>query len=180
MRIDAVDGVETRGGRARDEQIAYRTKSQVIGRDARFQGGEYKRLAIAIDLEDGSTAVAHVQVLLTVESNPGCDSHALGVGRHGAVRCDAINGAIMAGGNVHLAVAIEGDGGWVHQVAEKWLHGVVGIDLEERDRNLLSAAAREGDEDVAFGVDRGVGYRMQVVGDRDRDANLARVADRSV
>ena len=78
-----------------------------------------------------------------------------------------------------LPFAIERDRGGVHQVREERLDGVVGIDLEERDRNLLAAAPRKRDENVAVGVDGGVGDGVQIVGDGNRDDHL-RVADRTV
>ena len=79
--------------------------------------------------------------------------------------------------NVHLAFAVEGNRGGVHQVAEKRLYVVVGVDLENRHRNFLPARSGEGHIDVAFAVERGIGNRMKVVGNGDRNLNRMRIAD---
>ena len=78
----------------------------------------------------------------------------------------------MARGNVHLAFAVEGNRGGVHQVAEKRLHVVVGVDLEDRYRNFLPARSGESHIDVAFAVERGIGDGMKVVGNRDRNRDV--------
>jgi hypothetical protein len=49
---------------------------------------------------------------------------------------------------------------------------VVCIDFENSDGNFLSARAGEGDEEVAFAVEGGVGDRMQFLGDGDSDADF--------
>ena len=47
--------------------------------------GEDEDLAVAPDLEDGSAAVADVEIALAVEGDAGGDSHAFGVRGHRAV-----------------------------------------------------------------------------------------------
>ncbi len=77
----------------------------------------------------------------------------------------------MARRNIHLAFAVEGNRGGVHHVAEEWLHVIVGIDLEDRDWNFLAARSGKSHIDVAFAVERGIGDRMKIVGDRNRNFN---------
>ena len=64
---------------------------------------------------------------------------------------------------------VEGQAGGVHHLGDERLHGEVQIDLVDRDRHLLAARAAEGGVDVAEGVDRGVGDRVQVLGDQHAD-----------
>ncbi len=106
------------------------------------------------NLEDGSVAVADVEALLAIEGDAGGDAHAFRVGGHGAVGGHAIDGAVKARRDVHLSLAVEGDGGGVHHLGDERLHVVVGVDLEDRDGNFLSARAGERDVDVALGVER--------------------------
>src|SRR5579864_840381 len=178
-RSVGIDFVHAVGG-AGDEQVALRTERQVIRRNADFQRGKDEDLLIASNLEDGAVAVADVEALLTVKRDPGGHAHAFGVGGHGSVGSDAINGAIVARRDIHLSLAIEGDGGGVHHVVNKRLDGVVGIDLKDGDGNLLAAGTRDCGVNVAFGVERGIGYRVKIFGDGDGDLNGVRVANVAV
>src|SRR5712691_9566696 len=109
VRVDAVDRIEARRGRPGHEEIPTGIERKVISRDARFERGENEGLPIARNLEDGSAAVADVKILRAVKSDPGRNPHALGVGRHGAVRSHTVDRPIVARGNVHLTLAVEGD-----------------------------------------------------------------------
>src|SRR5581483_8770816 len=117
VRIHAIDGIEAGGGWAGDKEVAIRAERQVIGGDAGLQRGKDKNLALAVDLENGSAAVADVEVFFTIECQPGGDAHAFGVSGHGPVRRHAIDSAVVARGDVHLSGAIEGNGGGIHHFA---------------------------------------------------------------
>ena len=176
FRTDHVYGVEAAGRGPGDVEVAVRAERQVIGGDAGLESGEDVDLAIASDLEDGAAAVADEEIFLGVEGDASGDAHAFGVGGHGAVRGDAIHRAVEARGDVEMAGAIEGHAGRVHHLAEERLDAVVGIDLVDRHRNLLAARPGEGDVEIAFVIDGGIGDRMQVLGDRHGDAHHAFIA----
>src|ERR1039458_8022128 len=64
---DAVDAIVARSGGAGDVEVAVGAEGQVVGRHGLLQGGEDEDLAVGKDLEEGSGAVADVEVLLAVE-----------------------------------------------------------------------------------------------------------------
>ncbi len=148
----------------------------MVGGNARLQSGENKYLLIAANLEDRTAAVAHVKILIPIKRDSCCDPHTLGIGGHGSVWRHAIHRAIMARRNIHLSLAVEGDGGRVHHLRDERLHRVIGIDLEDRNRNLLPARPRKCGVDIALRVDRRTGDWMQILGDRDRHLHVMRVA----
>src|ERR1039457_1225279 len=70
---DLINAVEAGSAGPSDEHIAVETEGDVIGGNARLQGREDKNLAVASDLENGSAAVADVEILRGIEGNAGCD-----------------------------------------------------------------------------------------------------------
>src|ERR1035438_10329226 len=68
---NAVDAIVARSGGAGDVEVAVGTEGQVVGRHGLLQGGEDEDLAVGTDLEDGSGAVADIEVLLAVEGQAG-------------------------------------------------------------------------------------------------------------
>ena len=166
---NAVDAIEARGGGAGDVEVAVRTERQMVGGDGRLERGEDEDLAVGADLENGAAAVADVEVVLAVEGDAGGDAHAFHVDRHVAGGRDLVDEAVIAAGDVEQALGIEGQAGGVHQVVEERLHAEVQVDLEHRYRDLLAARSAEGGVDIAEGVDRRIGHRVQVVGDQDAD-----------
>ena len=91
-----------------------------------------------------------------------------------------IDGAVMARGNIHLSLAVEGDGRGVHHLDYEGLDVVIGVDLEDRDRDFLAARTGEGDVEIAFGVERRIGNGVKVLRDGHRDFNGMRIADVAV
>ncbi len=180
MRIDFVDRVVAGGAWSGDEEIALRAEGEVIGGDAGLEGGEDEDLAVAGDLEDGAAAVADVEVLLAIEGDSGGDAHAFGVHRHGSVGRDFVDGLIVARGNIHLVIAVESDGGCIHQVTDEGLDVVAGVNLEDGDGSFLAARSGESDVDVAFAIEGGIGDGMEAVRDRNGDLDGMRIADVSV
>src|SRR5208282_6006752 len=73
--VDFIDAVEAGSAGAGDEHIAMETEGDVIGGNARLQRREHKNLPVASDLENGSAAVADVEILCRIEGNPGRDPH---------------------------------------------------------------------------------------------------------
>jgi len=69
VRIDFVDAVEAGSAGSGNEHIAEGSEGDVISGDAGFEGCEDKNLAVAGDLENGSAAVAYVEILLAIEGN---------------------------------------------------------------------------------------------------------------
>src|SRR5580692_1561971 len=139
LRIDSMYTVKTRCGRPGHKQVALRTESQVVCRDARLQSGKHEDLLVASNLKDGTAAVAYIEILVAIKSNSRGDSHPFGIRGHASVRSHAINCAVMPRRNIHLSLAIEGDRSRVHHLRDERFHRVVGINLENRDWNLLSA-----------------------------------------
>ena len=76
-----------------------------------------------------------------------------------------MNRAVVAAGDVEIAIAVERQAGGIHQLGDERLHRVVRRDFVERDGNFLPALAAEGDVDVSFGIHRGIRHGMQIVGD---------------
>src|ERR1700719_765061 len=137
-RSVGIDFINAVGG-AGDVQVSTRTECQVIGGDADFERGKDKDLLVASDLEDGSIAVADVETLIAIEGDPRGDTHAFRVSGHRSIRGDAIDGAVEARRHIHLTLTIEGDGSRIHHFRNEGFDGVVGIDLEDGDRNFLAA-----------------------------------------
>src|SRR4029077_6083102 len=158
-RVDFENAVVGTG----DEEIPMGAERQVIRRDTHLERGKNEDLLIGRNLKDGAVPVSDVKTLFAVKGDARGDSHALGVRRHGAVLRDAIDGAVEARRDVHLPLAVEGNGRWVHQLRYERLHVVVGIDLEDRDWDFLPSRSGERDIDVAFRIDRGIGDRMEIL-----------------
>ncbi len=114
LHIDPVDTIEARSGGASNKQIALRAKRQVISRNAGFERGKHKNLAVGGDFENRSAAVAHVEVARAIKGNAGRHSHALRVGRHRPVGSNPVHGPVVARRNVHLAGFVESDRSGVH------------------------------------------------------------------
>src|SRR4029079_2802351 len=85
---------------------------------------------------------------------------------------DLIYGAVVARTHIHLAGAVEGDAGRIHQLGAERLHVVAGVDAVDGDGRLLPALSGERDVDVALGVERRVRDGMQVLRDGRGDADL--------
>ncbi len=161
MSVNLVHGIETRGRGPGHEQVAVRTEGQVIGRDAGLDRGEDKNLTVFADLENRAAAIAYIKILGGIEGDPRRNSHALGVGGHGSVRRDPVHRAVEARGYVHLPGAVEGDGRGIGHLRKKRLHVVIGVNFVDGHGYLLPARSREGDENIALGIERRIGYRMQ-------------------
>jgi len=151
-------------------------KRQVVRRDAGLKRGEDKDLPVAGDLKNCAAAVADVQILSAIKSDPSCNAHPLRIGGHRPVWRDPVNGAVMSGGNVHLSGSVEGDCCGIHQISEEGFCTVVGVDLVNRDRHFLSPRTGEGRVDVAFGIKGGIGDGVKILCYRNRHLDLMRVA----
>src|SRR4051812_48577673 len=180
VRVDTVDGVETGDGRARHVEVTAGTEGKMVRGDAGLERSVDKYLAVARNLEDGAAAVADIEVFVVVEGEAGGDAHALRVGAHGAVGRNPIDGAVGARGDVEVAGAIEGHTGGVHHLGDERRHLVIGVDLENGDRYLLSARAGEGGVDVAFAIDGGIRDGMKTIGDGDGDPDVVAIAGGAV
>src|ERR1035438_10542461 len=176
MRINLLNGIETRSRGAGDVEISVVAEGEMIGGHARLQHGEHEDLAVTVDLEDGSAAIADIQVSDWVEGNSGCDAHAFGVRSHGTVLRHAVHRAVITRGNIETARAVEGHPGGVHHFVQEWLHVVVVVDPVDSNRDLLSARTGERDVNVALFVDRGIRDRVQVFRDGNADPYLSRIA----
>ena len=104
-----------------------------------------------------------------VEGDAGGHAHAFHVDRHAAVRGHLIDVAFVAAGNVQAPLVVESHTGGVHQFVDERLHAEVEVDAINRDRHFLAARAAEGGVDVAKRIHRGVGHRVQAVGDLHAD-----------
>src|ERR1035441_5726945 len=166
---DAVDAVVARSGGAGDVEVAIGAESQVVGRHGLLQGGEDEDLAIGTDLEDGSGAVADVEVLLAVEGQAGGDAHAFHEYRHVTGGGDLVDHAVVAAADVEHAGGVKGEAGRIHQFVEERLGVQVEIDFIDSHGHLLAAGPAEGGVDIAEGIDGRVGDRVEAFGDQNAD-----------
>src|ERR1700677_1580509 len=162
--INAIDGVETGSSRPGDEKFAGRAERQVIRGEGSLDGGEDKYFAVGSDFENRAAAIADVEAAAFVERKASGDAHALDPLHGAAIGRDAVHGAVVAAGNEEIAVTIDGQAGGVHHLGDEGFYYVARSDFVERDGNFLAALAAEGDVDIAFGVHRGAGDGMQIVG----------------
>src|SRR5437868_9367279 len=172
LRGDAIDGIKAGGGGSGDEQISFVVEGEVIRGNARLEGSEDKDLPVACNLENGSAAVTDIEVLFAIKCDPGGHAHAFRISRHGAVGRNLVDSAVVARGDVHLSLAIEGDAGGVHHFGQKGLDVVVGVDFVDRHGDFLTARTRKGDVDVAFRIESRIGHGVQVLRNRHRDFNV--------
>ena len=119
--IDLVNGVEAGDGGTGDVEVPRGGERQVIGRDAGLERGKDVDLAVAGDLEDGSAAVADVEILFRIEGYTGGHAHALRVGCHRAVGRNAVHRAVVARGDVQVPGRVQRQAGGVHQFGNKGL-----------------------------------------------------------
>ena len=136
----------------------------MIRGERRLERGEDKNFAVGADFENRAAAIAHVEAAGFVEREAGGDAHAFDPLHGAAVGRNAVNRAVVAAGDEKVAVVVDREAGGIHQLGDERLHGVVRSDFVERDGNFLAALAAEGDVDVSFGVDGGIGDWMQIVG----------------
>src|SRR5579872_2160907 len=136
---DALDRIKTGGRRPAHIQIAVRPKREVIRGNRRLQCGEYIDLPRTADLEDRSTAVAHVEVLFVIECKAGRNAHPLRVYGHISVRRYLVDDAIVAAGDIEYAFAIEGNSRGIHDIGDKRLQVVIRIQAVHRYWRFLAA-----------------------------------------
>src|SRR5450755_1391155 len=152
----------------------------MIGGNAEFERGKNKDLLVASDLEDGAVAVADVETLLAIEGNAGGYTHAFRIRRYTSVGSHAIHGAVVAGRHIHIPLAVEGDGGGVHHLGDERFDVIVSVNLEDRDRNFLTARARECGVNVALMIKCGAGYGVKILGDWHSNFDGVGIADVTV
>src|ERR1019366_79377 len=176
LGIDAVHGIETRGRRTGDVEITVVVKSQVKGRDAWFDHREHEDLPVASDLEDGPTAIADVQIAFAIERDTGGHSHAFGVRSYVAAFGRTIDGAVITRRDIQAAVMPEGHASWIHHLGYEGLHIMTGVDAEDRHGHFLSPRSGKRSVDIALGINRWIGDRMQILRDWHGNPHLARIA----
>src|SRR5206468_1423483 len=93
------DGVVGRERRPGDEDCSLAVDGQMISRDAGFECGVDKDLAVGVDLEYRPAAVSHKEVPFAVEGGASSHAHALGVNGELARCIDPVYGAFGAGGH---------------------------------------------------------------------------------
>src|SRR5947209_1809387 len=104
----------------------------MISGDTRLQGGEHEDLAVRSNAPNGAAAVADIQIALVIESDSGGYAHPFSIGGHGAIGCYPIDRSVISRRNIELTLRIKSHSRGVHQIREKWLHVVVGINLVDR------------------------------------------------
>jgi len=108
----------------------------VVGGDGRLERGEDENLAVGTDLEDRAAAVAHIEVLLAVEGDPGGHPHAFDENRHVAVGHRLVHETVVAAGDVEQALGVESQASGIHEVVDERLHAVVQVDLVDCHRTF--------------------------------------------
>src|SRR5581483_8921842 len=116
MWVDLVYRIETGCSRPCDKKIPLRAERKVISGDARLEGRKNEDLAVAGDLENRSTAIAHVQVMLAVECDASGDAHSFGVGGHASAGSHLVDRTVISRGRIHLSFAIKRNRRRVHHV----------------------------------------------------------------
>src|SRR4051812_41829720 len=139
----------------------------MICRDRRLKRGKDIDLPGAADLEYRSAPVSDVEILVFVESKPGCHSHSFDKHRHVPGRSDLINDAVVSARDVQQAFAIKCQTGRIHQISDKWLRIVVCVYLVYRNWRFLSSRSAEGTVDISFLIDGRIGYRVKAIRDLD-------------
>src|SRR5579884_120689 len=97
----------------------------MIGGDGRFERSEHVDLARAADFEDGAAAIADIKIFLAVESDSGCDAHALDEYRHIAAARDLIHNPVVTAGDIEDSLAVKCQPGGIHQIGNEWLRIVI-------------------------------------------------------
>src|ERR1019366_7525572 len=176
VRIDLLNGIEAGRRGAGDVQISVAAESKMISGDARLQHGEHEYLAVAVDLEYGAAAIAHVEISGGVESYSSCHAHAFGVRSHGTVLRHAVHRAVIPRGNIKAARAVEGHAGGVHHFVHERLHVVIVVNPVDRNRALLPARSGNRDINVSILIDRWIRHRVQTFRDGNAHPHLAWIA----
>ena len=84
----------------------------MIRRDRRFERGEHKNLAVRIDFENRAAAVAHEKIADGVERDSSRDAHAFDPKLRTAVGRDAMDGAVVAAGDVEIILRDRAPAPW--------------------------------------------------------------------
>src|SRR6185437_14623457 len=155
-----------------DVKVAIRAKGKMVGRNAGLQRCEHKGTVVAINLEDGSAAVADKKITGRVEGNSGGNAQPLRHQIRLAVGSEAKDGARVAAGAEESALTIKRQAAGVGDGAAPGFDGEVGIHLEQAYGRFLAAATAQGHKDIALSVQNRVAHRVQVVGDQDPDTDL--------
>src|SRR4029077_16814346 len=142
----------------------------MIGSDAWLQGSEHEDLAVRSDPPDGPATIANVQIAGFIEGDACGNAHALSVSAQRAIRRHTVDGAVITRGNIKLSLGVKRHARGVHQLREKWLDVVIGINLINGDGDFLSTATRIGDVNVAVAINGRVRDRMEAL--RDALGNL--------
>src|SRR5665213_1637319 len=98
--IDAADVVVARSGWTGHEEFAIWAERQVIGGNGRLNRCEYEDLAVGINFENCAAAIADKKIALRVKCETCGDAHAFDPLLRAAVGRNAVNGAVMAAGDV--------------------------------------------------------------------------------
>ena len=93
----------------------------MVSGDGRLERGEDKNLPVGADLENGAAAVADKEVALGIEGDSGGDAHAFHPKLRAAVGGDAMNGAVIAAGDVEHAGRVQSQPGGIHEFGDEGL-----------------------------------------------------------
>ena len=93
---------------------------------------------------------------------------------------DAVDGAFGARAGVEIAVRAEGERGDVEQISREGARLKVTPDADDGDGRALAARAADHGEEVALGVDGGVGDDVELVGHRHRDVGVQWVGRKAI
>src|SRR4030095_11373526 len=136
----------------------------MIGRHARFQGCENENLSLLVNLENIPAAIADIQVIVPIESNPGRNTHSLTVSRFFALNRNLVDVLVVPAGDKHLAASVKGDPRRIHKVCHKGLNVPLWINFEYRVGNLFATSPTQRRKDITFTVHGRVGNRVQIRG----------------
>lgn len=141
----------------------------MISSHAGLEGGEDERVAMAINLEDGATAITNVQIACGVEGNTRGHAQTLSDQSGRTTWSHTIHGSVEATGSVESTFAVKGKAAGIGQSTAKGLCGKVGVEFEKANRGLLAACTAQSDVDATIGIKGGIADGMKVFGNLDSD-----------
>ena len=88
----------------------------MIRRHGGFERGKDENLPVGIDLENRAAAVADEKIADGIERDSGRGAHAFDPELRAAVRRHAVDGAVIAAGDVEVSFAIQRQARGIHRV----------------------------------------------------------------
>jgi len=162
--------------RPRDKEFSCWAEREMIRRYGRFEFGKDENLAVRTNLKNCAAAIADEKITDRIERNSSRRSHAFDPKLRAAIGRDAMDGSVVAAGDVEKSFAVKREARGIHKLGDEGFYFIVGGDLVERYGHLLSAVAAIGDLDVSFNIHRRIRHGVKIVGNLHADVHRERFA----